>query len=464
MIITALIINNKKVDKIKSNKTEKFTILNICQDFIDKFQKGQYYYVKTYRYGLQYLTRNYGKGHFDRHVFTSGMRRNMLVATIKKYYWSKGNFKGKYNSHSLDKLIETLIICFKIYCDKQQKANKWSSKRIKQYEQTHKCSIKGYGRLTYPHDNDHFKTLTFKVESGTGKIIDNHHIQIPYFGKLTIKQNLSNLKNKKLVELKVQQFRDRYILQVVYKFESKRYVTKSDLKYTVGLDINSKDNKILALSDGTVYTLPKEIEQKYKQLDQSDRQLQKQISQLIKSHRKGKEYQKLLFKQTNIENKKAQIVDNWEQKVAKELASKYPVLAMERLQSNGITIPKYKKGIIPKIRKNINHKWNYVIRPFVFRQHIEDAYRNAGGILIEIDPSYTSKTCNLCGTIYEDLGLQKKWYCPNPLCPYNRVPHDRDLNAAMNIRDWALDITKHIVLRKHIQKPWITYQDMFTII
>lgn len=425
---------------------------------------GQRYYVKVYRYGLQYLTRNYGRGHFDRTLPTSGMGRNVLVANIKNYYFSKGNFKGKYNSHSLNKLVELLIVCFKIYRNKQQKADKWSPKKVKQYERTHKCSIKGYGRLTYPHDDDHFKTLIFKVESDTGRIIDNHHIQIPYFGELTIKQNLGKLKNRKLVELKVQQFRNRYILQISYKFNNKRYVTKDDLKHAVGLDINSKDNKVLALSDGTVYTLPKEIEQKYKQLDQLDRQLQKQINQLIKSHRKGKEYQKLLFKQANIRNKKVQIIDNWERKVAKELASKYPVLAMERLQSNGITISKYKKGIISKVRKNINHKWNYVIRPSAFRQHIEDAYRNAGGILIEIDPSYTSKTCNLCGTIYEDLGFKKQWYCPNPLCPYSRVLHDRDLNAARNIRDWALDITKHIVLRKHIQKPWITYQDMFTII
>lgn len=461
----AIIINKQKVNKIKSNKTAKLTITDIDQNFLDKFKTGQYYYVKVYRYGLQYLTRHYGKGHFDHYLPTSGMGRNVVVTTIKNYYFSKGNFKGKYNSHSLNKLIELLIVCFKIYRDKQQKAGNWSDKTIERYEKVHKCSIKGYGRLTYPHDDDHFKTLIFKVEKGTGRIIDDHHIKIPYFGVLTVKQNLNKLKDKKLVELKVQQTRNKkYILQISYKFNNERYVTKEDLKYTVGLDINSKDNKILALSNGIVYTLPKEIEQRYKQLDKSDRELQSQINQLIKQQRKNKLYQELLFKQTNIENKKVQIIDNWERAVAKELASKYPVLAMERLQSEGIVISKYKKNIRSKVRRNINKKWNSIIRPFSFRQHIEDAYRNAGGILIEIDPSYTSKTCNLCGTVYENLGFKKQWYCPNPLCPYSRVPHDRDLNAAMNIRDWALDITKHIVLKNHIQKPWINSYDMFTIV
>lgn len=461
----SITINNKKITDIKSNKTKKFNILDVDQNFLDKFHIGQYYYAKVYRYGLQFLTRNYGYGHLDKYLPTSGMNRNVLVGEIKKYYWSKGHFKGKYNSHSLNKLLESLIVCFSTYRVKQERASEWSDRRIKRYEHTHQCSIRGYGRLTYPHENDHFKTLVFKKENRSGRIIDSHHIQIPYFGVLHIKQNLDSLLQKKLVEFKVQQTKNNaFILQIGYEFKNKRRITKQDIKQIVGADINSKDDKIITLSDGTVYTLPNTIKEEYDYLDRKCRQLQAKITNLIKIGRRNKLYRQLQFKKSKIEYKRIQIIDNWEREIAKELANKYPVLAIERLQSSGITIKKYKKDMVQKVRKNINFKWNFIVRPYTFRQHIEDAYRNSGGLLIEIEPSFTSKTCNFCGTIYNNLGSKKKWFCPNPRCPYSFILHDRDLNAARNIRDWALDITKHIVLVKNIKRPWIRVNDMFTII
>jgi len=47
----------------------------------------------------------------------------------------------------------------------------------------------------------------------------------------------------------------------------------------------------------------------------------------------------------------------------------------------------------------------------------------------------SSKICNHCGHINEDLELSTRtWDCTNPIC---RLPLDRDLNAARNIRDEA---------------------------
>jgi transposase len=46
----------------------------------------------------------------------------------------------------------------------------------------------------------------------------------------------------------------------------------------------------------------------------------------------------------------------------------------------------------------------------------------------------SSKTCSHCGYIKKDLTLKdREWICP--ACGVN---HDRDLNAALNIRDFAL--------------------------
>lgn len=62
------------------------------------------------------------------------------------------------------------------------------------------------------------------------------------------------------------------------------------------------------------------------------------------------------------------------------------------------------------------------------------------GINIQKVPApYTSKTCHVCGYINYDLGLDDRdWTCPE--CG---VHHDRDVNAAVNIRNSALEQMKN---------------------
>ena len=45
----------------------------------------------------------------------------------------------------------------------------------------------------------------------------------------------------------------------------------------------------------------------------------------------------------------------------------------------------------------------------------------------------SSKTCSGCGVVNEDLGRAREWECPN--C---NAPHDRNQNAARNLRKLAL--------------------------
>ncbi len=58
----------------------------------------------------------------------------------------------------------------------------------------------------------------------------------------------------------------------------------------------------------------------------------------------------------------------------------------------------------------------------------------AGKRIVEADRFYpSSKTCSACGNINEDLALRdERWTCPR--CG---APHDRDVNAAVNLRKYA---------------------------
>jgi len=65
-----------------------------------------------------------------------------------------------------------------------------------------------------------------------------------------------------------------------------------------------------------------------------------------------------------------------------------------------------------------------------FRGAIKNAADREGVPYIEVDPAYTSKTCAECGHLNKDLKAEKEWVCPE--CG---VVHDRDENAANNLRN-----------------------------
>ena len=71
----------------------------------------------------------------------------------------------------------------------------------------------------------------------------------------------------------------------------------------------------------------------------------------------------------------------------------------------------------------------------MFRQMMQYKCEDEGKNLLVIgrfDPS--SKRCSTCGHVYQELGREEKeWECSS--C---RTKHDRDINAAKNIKQFAL--------------------------
>jgi len=70
-----------------------------------------------------------------------------------------------------------------------------------------------------------------------------------------------------------------------------------------------------------------------------------------------------------------------------------------------------------------------------FKRYIQWEARKAGHLVLECGRfDATSKTCHACQYYYKDLSLDERtWVCPD--C---HIKHDRDANAAINIRQMAL--------------------------
>lgn len=69
----------------------------------------------------------------------------------------------------------------------------------------------------------------------------------------------------------------------------------------------------------------------------------------------------------------------------------------------------------------------------IFKQRLTWACEKNGCLLVKADKWYaSSKTCNDCGFVNKELQLSdREWVCPHCGCV-----HDRDFNAALNLRDW----------------------------
>ena len=75
---------------------------------------------------------------------------------------------------------------------------------------------------------------------------------------------------------------------------------------------------------------------------------------------------------------------------------------------------------------------------FAFRRQLEYKAAMRGGQIVVADRFYaSSKTCSACGHKRDALPLNvREWTCPS-CC----VVHDRDVNAAMNLKNMAVSST-----------------------
>ncbi|RNI15870.1 transposase [Methanohalophilus sp. RSK] len=183
---------------------------------------------------------------------------------------------------------------------------------------------------------------------------------------------------------------------------------------TVGIDVGIKDFAIL--STGEKVENPKCLKNSLKRL----KVLQKRVSRKQKgSKNRGKAKQRLAKLHEKIANQR----NDFQHKLSKRLISENQALAVETLNV---------KGMIK------NHHLAQAIGDSAWSSFVTKLEYKAewyGKTLLRIgqfEPS--SKVCNVCGFHNSELTLKdREWTCPD--C---KTKHDRDINAAINIKKFAL--------------------------
>ena len=114
--------------------------------------------------------------------------------------------------------------------------------------------------------------------------------------------------------------------------------------------------------------------------------------------------------------------DNAHHHVSRELVRKYHTLGIETLNVSGMI----KAGLQSRALSDAGMS--------SLLDQIQYKASWYGTRVIEADQWYpSSKTCSYCGVVNGDLGREREWNCPN--CGAH---HDRNENAARNLRKLAL--------------------------
>lgn len=201
---------------------------------------------------------------------------------------------------------------------------------------------------------------------------------------------------------------------VVDDLQSKPSKTKIVCGTAVGVDLGIKDYAIL--SDGTKYGNPKYLE-KY------SRKLAHLNKVFARSKKGSKNHEKQRMKLARLYRRIAYMRSDFTHKLSTDLVKRFDTICLENLNIEGMLKTHHLANSIQSAA------WSEFVRQLEYKAEL---YGKNVVFIGRFEPS--SKTCSKCGYINSELTLStREWTCPQ--CGEH---HDRDVNAAINIRDFAL--------------------------
>lgn len=178
----------------------------------------------------------------------------------------------------------------------------------------------------------------------------------------------------------------------------------------LGLDYSQQD--FYADSNGKKSNYP----HYYRKSEEKLKKLQRSLSRKeLKSNNWQKQKQKITTLQKHVANQRI----DWIHKESRDIANNYDAVIVEDIDLRNM-------AQCLKLGKNLHDNGFGMFRTFL-KYKLEEQ----GKQFIKVDKWFpSSKMCNCCGTIKNDLQLSDRWYQCD--CGYE---NDRDYNAALNIRD-----------------------------
>lgn len=244
----------------------------------------------------------------------------------------------------------------------------------------------------------------------TGAIhVKDRSVQIPRLGVLRLKERGYLPVGVPITRATVSEQAGRWFVSVSTDEDPSRECGNEILGVDVGIAA------LATLSDGTRFENPRAMATARQRL----RILQKSVSRKQKG---GKNRKKAVQRLARQYYRVACIRSNAIHQATNVIAKRTSVVGIEDLHVKGMLRNHRLAGALSDAGMA------------EFLRQVEYKVKWAGGIVVKADRWYpSSKTCSECGYVIEKLPLSvREW-----LCPECGVVHDRDINAAINLKNMA---------------------------
>ena len=348
----------------------------------------------------------------------------MLSRNRKAYRRRKANVMSRYEMQNLLPKLKQVYPWLK---DADSQALQHSCQRLSEAYNRFFKTKKGYPK---------FRSRKYPVQSYTTNGLYNRHItkqtiQLPLLGKVrwALKRDVASVKASPTIRYE----NDRFFVSIVVEEERNvSLVAVADNEKAVGLDY--KSNGLYVDSNGKCADMP----HYYCKAQRRLKRLQKKLSRQMESHIVGygakrcPVYDRKLSDCKNVQKQRKKIAvllehianqrKDFLHKQSTAIAKQYDVVCVENLNMKGLANKGYGNG-----KSTMDNGYGMFL---IFLQY---KLKERGKYFVKVDKFFpSSQICSNCGYRNEELkDLRiRKW-----TCPHCGVEHDRDVNAAVNIRN-----------------------------
>ncbi|MHA2407385.1 MAG: RNA-guided endonuclease InsQ/TnpB family protein [Candidatus Ranarchaeia archaeon] len=274
-------------------------------------------------------------------------------------------------------------------------------------------------KIGFPRFKSRHKQMDSFRLTGTIKVFDNA-IQLPRLGLLQLKERgYLPTTGVHVLSATVSEKAGRWFISLLVREEITISPNRGEI---VGVDLGVK--RLATLSNGTTITNPQALVRK-------ERKLQRVQRALARKKRGSRNRLKTRLILQIIHARIANVRRDALHKVTTMLTKTKSLIGIETLCISGM---KYNHNIAKAISD---------VGIGEFSRQLKYKASWYGSTIVQANIFYpSSQLCSGCGYQYRDLVLSERtWTCP--VC---RKHHDRDVNAAINLRDFALNTRQTLLV------------------
>lgn len=337
---------------------------------------------------------------------------NNMLARNKKVYARRNEHLSYYDMQNLLPSMKEYLPWLK---ESDSQALKYACRQVNK-------AFDGFFKKRTSFPKFHSKRTSKQSYTTTNKAYidynpDERKVRLPFLGGMHCSGNRI-LKDCEFKLATVSKKNGKYYVSITYIIEKDVVPVPVSENQALGLDY--KSDGLYVDSNGNVADMPHWFRLAQSKLKKEQRKLRNKCGSK-KGEAKSKGYMKQLQKVRNLHEHIANQRLDYLQKESTRLANQYGTILIENLDMKAIANKGFGNG-----KATLDNGWGMFITMLDYKM------MERGKRLQKIDRWFpSSQTCSICGCVNENLkNLSiRKW-----TCPHCGAGHDRDVNAAINIK------------------------------